>query len=708
NAILDAVANASQEAGIQQKILQNEDSGSAKTVQKKHYANIENTLSDFLMKQESVLRGFKWWDTVRAVVISGDASELGLQGLRGCVDNALDQHKDQMRDSIDPLYVEAMGAAQRGQHQVLNPRFLDDMAQGDDETKAARAQHLGMHAYQTARPFHVLNHRRNDVDLPSAYKYVWQLGPDILYWSHVPVLLILRHAHILIGTTTCLRNLETSIPRIRKARDHHVSRNRLEPTEAPAVDLSAAFRRDVKASIAPICWQAGCSSSPQVLATGTCLVARCPAACGGSTITTTPTTTNTTNTLRLQLVQSPDGVVAATKSYGVYILRLLSRLLCAQTMSHNLWHRPRTAEADGTGHANHKVSFSDSSKRDSSRPSASRTNSHTSSPRLLSPRGDKDRDRPRSQQPWSDNRAWQRVNRQSEALWQFAPPDISPQPRPFLIYHDSFLNLLGPSPSLSLLISDPRAPYFHEAGVFHPATNTLFVTSNQIPDTSPDAVTTSNKTIVITKIEFFSPTDFTRDKVRCPERNYMANGGSNFRDGIVLCAQGSLREPSGLIYMEAKRPHKTITLVNNYHGRPFNSPNDVVTHSDGSVWFTDPIYGYEQGFRPKPQLPQHVYRFDPSTGDIRVVADGFGRPNGICFGPNEETCYITDTDVIHGDGTKVHSRAATVYAYSVYWSDDQPYLTNRRVFAYADTGAPDGIKCDVYGNVYAGCGDGIN
>ena len=127
NAILDAVANASQEAGIRQKTLQGEDSGSAITTEKRHYANIENTLSDFLMEQESAPRGFNWWETVRAVVISGDASESGLQGLRGCVDNALGQHKDKMWDTIDPLYVEATGAAQRGQHQVLNPRFLNDM-----------------------------------------------------------------------------------------------------------------------------------------------------------------------------------------------------------------------------------------------------------------------------------------------------------------------------------------------------------------------------------------------------------------------------------------------------------------------------------------------------------------------------------------------------------------------------------------------------
>ena len=287
-------------------------------------------------------------------------------------------------------------------------------------------------------------------------------------------------------------------------------------------------------------------------------------------------------------------------------------------------------------------------------------------------------------------------------------PADAPEPKPFLIYHDSFLDLLGPSPTLSLLIDDPRAPYFHEAGVFHPQTNTLFITSNQISDSSPDAVATQNKTIVITKVEFFSPTDFTRDKVRCPERNYMANGGTNYRDGLVICAQGSLREPAALIYMEAKRPHKTTTLLNNYHSRPFNSPNDVVVHSDGSIWFTDPIYGFEQGFRPKPQLPQQVYRFDPETGDIRVVADGFGRPNGIAFSPNEDTVYITDTDVVRGNGSIDHRRAATIYAYSVFWEHDCPFLTNRRVFAYADSGWPDGIKCDLYGNVYSGCGDGVN
>ncbi|KAI9821167.1 MAG: hypothetical protein M1827_003901 [Pycnora praestabilis] len=297
----------------------------------------------------------------------------------------------------------------------------------------------------------------------------------------------------------------------------------------------------------------------------------------------------------------------------------------------------------------------------------------------------------------------QRVNRQGEALWSTLAATVN---APFLIYDNQFVALLGPNPTLEVLIDDPRAPFFHEAGVFIPDSNEIFITSNQIKD--PSAVSTGGKTIQITKIELFSDRDLDRHKVRCPTKVFMANGGVNYKGGILFCAQGSLYEPGGLIHMEAKRPHKTTTLITNYHGRQFNSPNDVVLHSDGSIWFTDPCYGYEQGFRGRPQLPNQVYRYDPATGDIRVVADGFGRPNGIAFAPHEKILYITDTDFIHGDGTTDPARAATIYAYDVTQISGAPFLLNRRVLAFADTGAPDGIKCDVFGNIYCGCGDGVN
>lgn len=112
--------------------------------------------------------------------------------------------------------------------------------------------------------------------------------------------------------------------------------------------------------------------------------------------------------------------------------------------------------------------------------------------------------------------------------------------------------------------------------------------------------------------------------------------------------------------MNPRPPFETRTLIDNFQGRRFNSLNDVVVHTDGSIWFTDPIYGFEQGFRPEPQLRSQVYRFDPVLGDVRAVADGFGRPNGICFSPDEQTLYITDTDWIHGDGTTDEARARTM------------------------------------------------
>jgi gluconolactonase len=142
----------------------------------------------------------------------------------------------------------------------------------------------------------------------------------------------------------------------------------------------------------------------------------------------------------------------------------------------------------------------------------------------------------------------------------------------------------------------------------------------------------------------------------------MGNGGINYgnEDEILFNTQGTHTSPSGLALMSTHPPYATRPLLDNFHGLQFNSPNDVVLHTDGSIWFTDPIYGFEKGFRSKPQLRSHVWRFDPVSGDLRAAADGFGRPNGICFSPDEQTVYVTDTDWIHGDGTTDEGRAKTM------------------------------------------------
>ncbi|PHH59035.1 hypothetical protein CDD81_3856 [Ophiocordyceps australis] len=276
----------------------------------------------------------------------------------------------------------------------------------------------------------------------------------------------------------------------------------------------------------------------------------------------------------------------------------------------------------------------------------------------------------------------------------------------FLALQPAASELFGPQPKLDVLHSMP-IPFAHEAGVYIPEDDALFVTSNRFTDPK-----TNEEKIIITRL--LLPKDGTSLKVENinTENVPMANGGirytSNGYDGILFCAQGDKTVNGGISIMKTKAPYESTLLLSSFQDRPFNSPNDVVTYSDGSIWFTDPIYGFEQGIRPKPRLPNQVYRFDPSNNSTRAVADGFGRPNGLSFSPDMKTLYVSDTEWIHGDGSTDDTRASHIYAFDVAERSGGLFLENRRLFAMADNGIPDGIKCDVHGNVYSGCGDGIN
>jgi gluconolactonase len=200
------------------------------------------------------------------------------------------------------------------------------------------------------------------------------------------------------------------------------------------------------------------------------------------------------------------------------------------------------------------------------------------------------------------------------------------------IFDPSFQRLLGPSPRISLCLEEPHIPLFHEAGVFIEETAELFVTSNQYEDQG------GMKVISIVKVKM-TDGSYSREII-FPDIS-MANGGVNYKDGILFCEQGSLSRPGGLVYMSIRPPYETVAILSDFMGVPFNSVNDVVTARDGAIWFTDPIYGYEQGIRPAPKLPPQVYRYHPSSKSIRAMADGFGRPNGIAFSPDESVIYVT-------------------------------------------------------------------
>ena len=91
----------------------------------------------------------------------------------------------------------------------------------------------------------------------------------------------------------------------------------------------------------------------------------------------------------------------------------------------------------------------------------------------------------------------------------------------------------------------------------------------------------------------------------------------------------------------------TVTVIaDKFQGKRLNSPNDIVVHPDGGIWFTDPPYGilgnYE-GFKADKELKEAVYRVDPKTGQMDKITDEMNGPNGICFSPDYKKLYVADT-----------------------------------------------------------------
>ena len=171
----------------------------------------------------------------------------------------------------------------------------------------------------------------------------------------------------------------------------------------------------------------------------------------------------------------------------------------------------------------------------------------------------------------------------------------------------------------------------------------------------------------------------------------------------------------------------SVTVIaDNYNGKRLNSPNDIVVHPDGGIWFTDPPYGgqfYEGapdvgggpsnasghmnpklgqpgGFVPgKRELPTNVYRVDPSGRiDIVVTEDQVPDPNGILFSPDYKKLYVISTG--KGPGDTGAGGKGDVHVFDVM--DNK--TANQKLFTDCMVDGvkcgPDGMRCDVDGNVW--------
>ena len=178
---------------------------------------------------------------------------------------------------------------------------------------------------------------------------------------------------------------------------------------------------------------------------------------------------------------------------------------------------------------------------------------------------------------------------------------------------------------------------------------------------------------------------------RKPSNN--ANGHTRDRQGRLVTCEHDSRRVTRTEY------DGTVTvLADSWLGKKFNSPNDVVVKSDGSIWFTDPpfgILGNYEGHVAKPELPTNIYRVDGQTGALTVATGDVNRPNGLCFSPDESKLYVIVAGVIPRE----------IHVFDVM--DKGTRLANRRTLLTAEQeGTPDGFRCDVDGNLWCGWGMG--
>jgi len=194
---------------------------------------------------------------------------------------------------------------------------------------------------------------------------------------------------------------------------------------------------------------------------------------------------------------------------------------------------------------------------------------------------------------------------------------------------------------------------------------------------------------------YLTPSGYTGETPRTGEPG--ANGLMLDANGrLILCQHGDRRIARLDAPMDQPTPN-FVTLADNYNGKRFNSPNDLVYDSKGNLYFTDPPYGLEKRMEdPTKELDfQGVYRLSTS-GKLTLLTDKMTRPNGITLSPDEKTLYVANSD----------PKQAIWMAYEL---DEMGKVVSEKILYDAtqlvgkdnEKGLPDGMVVDKAGHIFA-------
>jgi len=286
------------------------------------------------------------------------------------------------------------------------------------------------------------------------------------------------------------------------------------------------------------------------------------------------------------------------------------------------------------------------------------------------------------------------------------------------VYDKEFYSLFHGStlPKVDTPFHTENYAFAHEGPVYLSTTNEVFMVSNRLRGQTlePASNLDTDQSVRMHALSLFPEVSPGKRLRRIQSDIKMANGATiNCTSGeLLVLSQGignwkkSPRNftPSGIHRLNPYTGASSV-LLNNAYGLPFNSLNDIVMTGDGTVWITDPVYGYEQGFLTgEAALPNAIWSLSPKDAGPRLMQmKTISRPNGLAVAPDQKTIYATDTGESGGD---MISR--TVYAHKVINKHSgTPFLSNPHPLYFAEDGIPDGIKTDSKGNVYMGQGNGL-
>ncbi|KAK4630971.1 Lactonohydrolase oryL, partial [Fulvia fulva] len=250
----------------------------------------------------------------------------------------------------------------------------------------------------------------------------------------------------------------------------------------------------------------------------------------------------------------------------------------------------------------------------------------------------------------------------------------------FIAFDGSFFDIIGMNAKIeriqSFLVDKQRV---HEAHVYLPESNELLY-----PDT--------------TEAGFMYAINIDSHELRRIDLNPKLgniNGGTYHRGDVYVATNGGHARG---IYKVNVTSGRAEALVNNYRGRDLNSPNDLIFDSRSNLYFTDPSYGYDQGWPQvqSPELPNAIYRFDPRTKALTALSNSAVlMPNGLALSADKKTHYVADSS---SSSLQPASQRA-VFAFDIR---EGGLLDAPRLVYQVEGGWPDGLRVTESGLLIVG------